>query len=214
MIRVPLSKMILFDEIEKAHPDVSNIFLQLLDEGHITSSNGKTVDCKNCIVIMTSNLGAQDNERNNIGFNVDLERSGEEEKAMKDFFKPELRNRIDAVCNFDKLDTLAIKKIVIKFIKQLKESLQDRNIRITLSEAVMDLLAKKGYNSKMGARPLSRKIDEMIRVPLSKMILFDELADCKVDIDVVDGEVTFVTTPDTVNTMSSTVNEDGIIDVF
>jgi len=206
--------ILLFDEIEKAHPDVSNIFLQLLDEGHITSSNGKTVDCKNCIVIMTSNLGAQDNERNNIGFNVDLERSGEEEKAMKDFFKPELRNRIDAVCNFDKLDTLAIKKIVIKFIKQLKESLQDRNIRITLSEAVMDLLAKKGYNSKMGARPLSRKIDEMIRVPLSKMILFDELADCKVDIDVVDGEVTFVTTPDTVNTMSSTVNEDGIIDVF
>lgn len=205
--------ILLFDEIEKAHPDVSNIFLQLLDEGHITSSNGKTVDCKNCIVIMTSNLGAQDNERNNIGFTVDLERTGEEEKAMKDFFKPELRNRIDAVCNFDKLDTLAIKKIVIKFIDQLKESLQDRKIRIKVTEAAMDMLAKKGYNSKMGARPLSRKIDELIRVPLSKMILFEELANCQVDIDVVDNEFTFTTTPDS-STVSSMINEDGIIDVY
>ena len=107
--------ILLFDEIEKAHPDVINIMLQMLDEARITSSNGKTVDLKNCIIIMTSNLGARDNESNNIGFGQDLEKTGSEDKAMKEFFKPELRNRIDQVCKFVKLDTLAVKKVVVKF---------------------------------------------------------------------------------------------------
>jgi ATP-dependent Clp protease ATP-binding subunit ClpA len=99
---------------------------------------------------------------------------------MKDFFKPELRNRIDQVCRFTKLDTLAVKKIVIKFVDELKHSLMNKNIRLNLSETVVDMLADKGYDAKMGARPLSRKIDELIRVPLSKRILFDRLENCGV----------------------------------
>jgi len=183
--------ILLFDEIEKAHPDVSNILLQLLDEGHVTSSNGKTVDCKNTIVIMTSNLGARDNENNNIGFAQGLEKTGSEDRAMKDFFKPELRNRIDVICKFQKLDHLAIKKIVLKFIDELKVSLMDRNIRITLTEDAIDHLAREGYDSRMGARPLARKIDELVRVPLSRKILFDRLSDCNIIVDIKDGSIEF-----------------------
>jgi ATP-dependent Clp protease ATP-binding subunit ClpA len=188
--------VLLFDEVEKAHPDVINIFLQLLDEGRITSSNGKTVDCKNTIVIMTSNLGAQDNDRNTIGFSTELERSGMEDQAMKDFFRPELRNRIDLVCRFQKLDQLAIKKIVVKFVDQLKESLRDRAVSIDITEAAVEFLAAKGYDPKMGARPLARKIDELIKVPLSRRILFEKLRDCTVRIDVQDGNIT-ITPQDT-----------------
>lgn len=179
--------VVLFDEIEKAHPDVTNILLQMLDEGIITSSNGKQANCKNTIIIMTSNLGARDNENNNIGFSTDLERSGEEDRAVKEFFRPELRNRIDQICKFTKLDKLAVKKVVIKFVDQLKSSLEPKNIRLNLSEAAVDALADKGYDSKMGARPLSRKIDELLRVPLSKKILFERLSDCSVQVNW-DGE--------------------------
>jgi ATP-dependent Clp protease ATP-binding subunit ClpA len=184
--------IVLFDEIEKAHPDVINIMLQMLDEARITSSNGKTVDLKNSIIIMTSNLGARDNENNNIGFGQTLERSGEEDRAMKEFFKPELRNRIDCICKFNKLDTLAIKKIVVKFIEELQQSLLIKAIRLTLSESVIDMLADKGYDSKMGARPLSRKIDELIRVPLSKRILFDRLENCSIHAVMLNDQVDFV----------------------
>ena len=184
--------ILLFDEIEKAHPDVSNILLQLLDEGRITSSNGKTVDCKNTIVIMTSNLGARDNENNNIGFAQSLEKTGSEDRALKDFFRPEFRNRIDAVCKFSKLDTLAIKKIVVKFIDELKASLTSKNISITLAETVIDHLAEVGYDPRMGARPLSRKIDELIRVPLSRKILFEDLHDCSVRVLRLGNEIQFI----------------------
>jgi ATP-dependent Clp protease ATP-binding subunit ClpA len=183
--------ILLFDEIEKAHPDVINIMLQMLDEARITSSNGKTVDLKNCIIIMTSNLGARDNENNNIGFAQTLEKTGSEDRAMKDFFKPELRNRIDQICRFNKLDTLAVKKVVIKFVSELQSSLINKNIRLTLSESVIDMLADKGYDSKMGARPLGRKIDELIRVPLSKRILFDRLCDCVIYADMIDDQISF-----------------------
>ena len=196
--------IILFDEIEKAHSDVTNILLQMLDEGHITSANGKRVDVKNCIIIMTSNLGAQANDANNIGFGS-LEKSGEEDRAMKDFFRPELRNRIDRICKFTKLDTLAIKKIVLKFVDELKASMTHKNIRLTLTEPVIDHLADKGYDSKMGARPLSRKIDELIRVPLSKKMLFDRLENCTITAELVDDAVTFRVEQD------ATVNAEGII---
>ena len=184
--------ILLFDEIEKAHPDVINLMLQMLDEARITSSNGKTVDLKNCIIIMTSNLGARDNENNNIGFGQSLEKTGSEDKAMKEFFKPELRNRIDCVCKFDKLDTLAIKKIVVKFVDELKDSLTTKNIKLTLTESVIDMLADKGYDPKMGARPLGRKIDELIRVPLSKKILFDRLENCTINAVMIDDAIDFV----------------------
>ena len=201
--------ILLFDEIEKAHPDVSNILLQILDEGKITSSNGKVANVKNCIVIMTSNLGARDNENNNIGFGVDLEKTGGEDKAVKEFFKPELRNRIDKICKFVKLDDLAIKKVVVKFIDDLKTSLKHKNIKISLSESVIDLLAKKGYNNKMGARPLSRKIDELIKIPLSKKILFEKIADCEIYIDSVDSSITF----DVKYMPTAVLDDNGVIQI-
>ncbi len=182
--------VILFDEIEKAHPDVTNILLQMLDEGHITGANGKRVDCKNTIIIMTSNLGARDNENNNIGFGS-LEKSGEEDRALKEFFRPELRNRIDQICKFQRLDNLAIKKVVVKFLDQLKASLTQRNIRLAFDEAVIDHLAATGYDSKMGARPLSRRIDTVIRVPLSKKILFDQLDNCRIFVTMLNDTVDF-----------------------
>jgi ATP-dependent Clp protease ATP-binding subunit ClpA len=156
---------------------------------------------------MTSNLGARDNESNNIGFSVGLEKTGEEDRALKDFFKPEMRNRIDQICKFSKLDTLAIKKIVVKFVDELKASLAAKNIRLNLSEDVIDMLATKGYDSKMGARPLSRKIDELIRVPLSKKILFESLTDCTVYATMTDDKIEFKVEP----TITPTVNADGII---
>jgi ATP-dependent Clp protease ATP-binding subunit ClpA len=198
--------ILLFDEIEKAHPDVTNILLQMLDEGVITSSNGKKANCKNTIIIMTSNLGARDAEANNIGFG-DFEKTGEDDRAVKEFFKPELRNRIDQICKFAKLDTLAVKKVVVKFVDELKTSLLAKSIRLNLSESVIDLLADQGYDSKMGARPLSRKIDELIRVPLSKKILFDRLTDCDITADLADGQVVF----DVVTRSVPVIADDNII---
>jgi ATP-dependent Clp protease ATP-binding subunit ClpA len=159
---------------------------------------------------MTSNLGARDNETNNIGFGKELEKTGEEDRAMKEFFKPELRNRIDRVCRFAKLDTLAIKKIVIKFTDELQASLNNKNIRLTLTESVIDMLADKGYDSKMGARPLGRKIDELIRVPLSKKILFDRLTDCTIHAITKDDTLDFIVETPEPKALPM-VNEDGYI---
>jgi ATP-dependent Clp protease ATP-binding subunit ClpA len=198
--------IILFDEIEKAHPDVSNILLQMLDEGVLTSSNGKKVNVKNSIIILTSNLGAAAAEGNNIGFGSQ-EKTGEDERALKEFFKPEMRNRIDQIVKFSKLDTLAIKKVVLKFTEELQTSLANKNIRLTLTEAVVDMLADKGYDAKMGARPLSRKIDQLIRVPLSKRILFDRLSNCDITADMSGEDVVF----DVVAHEIPVVDDDGII---
>lgn len=202
--------VILFDEIEKAHPDVTHILLQMLDEAKITSSNGKTVDIKNCIIIMTSNLGSRENEANNIGFSIDFEKSGSEDVAMKEFFKPEFRNRIDYVCKFNKLDRLAVKKIVVKFINELKVSLDTKKINLTLTESVIDHLAETGYDSKMGARPLGRKINELIRVPLSKRILFDRLSDCTINAVMEDKIVNFIVQSNA-SALTPVVNADGYI---
>jgi ATP-dependent Clp protease ATP-binding subunit ClpA len=183
--------ILLFDEVEKAHPDVYNLFLQLLDEGRITGTNGKTVNAKNTIIIMTSNLGARDSERSNIGFG-DQQKTGEDERAMKEFFKPELRNRIDLVCRFERLNSLSIKKIVVKFTRQLQQQLlKQHDITLSLDESVVDLLASTGYDDKMGARPLNRKIDELIRVPLSKKILFENLRGVSIQAVLRSNEVVF-----------------------
>ena len=200
--------VVLLDEIEKAHPDVINIMLQMLDEARITSANGKTVNLKNTIIIMTSNLGARDNENNNIGFGQALEKTGSEDRAMKDFFKPELRNRIDQICKFTKLDKLAIKKIVVKFTDELQSSLDPKGIKLTYTESVIDMLAEQGYDPKMGARPLARKIDELIRIPLSKKILFDRLENCSIH-TVMSGDdrVEFIIN----NGLLAGVDEQGII---
>ena len=201
--------IMLFDEVEKAHPDIFNIFLQMLDEGHITGSNGKQVNCKNSIIIMTSNLGSSDSERNNIGFGAQ-EKTGEDDKALKEFFKPEFRNRVDLICKFNKLDTLAIKKIVIKFTDDLKKSLVDKHdIVLNLSEPVVEYLAEQGYDKKMGARPLARKIDELIRVPLSKKVLFERIKSATINVVMNDGAIDFAVT----HKLTAKVNEDGIIEV-
>jgi ATP-dependent Clp protease ATP-binding subunit ClpA len=167
--------IILLDEVEKAHPDIMNIMLALMDEGTITSSNGKKADARNAIVILTSNLGAADNERNAIGFGRSLERTGEDDKAVKEFFKPEFRNRLDGICKFNKLDEISIKKIVGKFINEVNELLSEKSVKIRLTEAAVDQLSKVGYDPKLGARPLARKISDLIKVPLSKKILFENI---------------------------------------
>jgi ATP-dependent Clp protease ATP-binding subunit ClpA len=170
------NSIILFDEIEKAHPDVTNVLLSLMDEGVVTSSNGKKADARNAIIILTSNLGAADNERNTIGFSTSLQKTGEDDKAVQEFFKPEFRNRLDGVCKFNPLDALSIKKIVAKSINEINELLSEKHLRIRLTETVVDQLAKVGYDKKMGARPLARKINDLIKVPLSRKILFDNIA--------------------------------------
>ena len=201
--------IMLFDEVEKAHPDIFNIFLQMLDEGRITGSNGKEVTCKNAIIIMTSNLGSSDSERNNIGFGSQ-EKSGEDDKALKEFFKPEFRNRLDLICKFAKLDTLAIKKIVVKFTEDLKNILLEKhNITLTLTEPVIEYLAEQGYDKKMGARPLARKIDELIRVPLSKKILFERIKNANITATMDNGKIQY----NIFQHNTARVNEDGIIEI-
>ncbi len=199
--------IMLFDEVEKAHPDIFNIFLQMLDEGRITGSNGKEVSCKNSIIIMTSNLGSSDSEKNNIGFGSQ-EKFGEDDRALKEFFKPEFRNRIDLICKFGKLDTMAIKKIVIKFTAELQKSLLEKHqITFTLTEPVVEFLANQGYDPKMGARPLSRKIDELIRVPLSRKILFERVKNATVTTVMVDGTISF----NVVQKANAHIGVDGVI---
>jgi ATP-dependent Clp protease ATP-binding subunit ClpA len=201
--------ILLFDEVEKAHPDIFNIFLQMLDEGRITGSNGKEVNCKNTIIIMTSNLGSSDSERNNIGFGSQ-EKTGEDDKALKEFFKPEFRNRIDLICKFDKLDFLAIKKIVVKFTEDLKTQLVDKyNITLNLSEESIGYLADKGYDKKMGARPLARKIDELIRVPLSKKILFERIKNATIMVKLENDKIVFEVS----QKVTAKVGENGIIEI-
>jgi ATP-dependent Clp protease ATP-binding subunit ClpA len=201
--------ILLFDEVEKAHPDIFNIFLQILDEGTITGSNGKQVSCKNTLIVLTSNLGSADGERNNIGFGTQ-EKSGEDDKALKQFFKPEFRNRLDMVCKFNKLDTLSIKKIVVKFTDDLKKSLLEKhNITLNFSEPAIEHLAEVGYDSKMGARPLARKIDELIRVPLSKKILFERVSNANIMAVMNGEEIDFTISIK----QSARVGEDGIIEV-
>jgi ATP-dependent Clp protease ATP-binding subunit ClpA len=166
--------VILFDEIEKAHPSVANILLGLMDNGFVTGSNGKVADGRNAIIIMTSNLGAADAEKNAVGFGS-LERDDDSKDAINTFFKPEFRNRLDGIIKFGKLDHNTMAKIVKKFIDELNGLLKDKHVAVKLNVEAAELLIKKGFNRKMGARPLARTIDEMIKKPLSKEILFGNL---------------------------------------
>jgi ATP-dependent Clp protease ATP-binding subunit ClpA len=167
--------IILLDEIEKAHPDISNLLLQIMDEGTITASNGKKADCRHAILILTSNLGAADSEKNNIGFGRSLTKEGVDDAAVKKFFKPEFRNRLDAVVKFTKLDKISMKKIVAKFVNELNDLLAERKLKIHATETLIDHLVEVGFEPAMGARPLARKINELIKVPLSKKILFESI---------------------------------------
>lgn len=204
------NSVLLFDEIEKAHPDVVNVLLSLMDEGVVTSSNGKKADCRNTIVIMTSNLGAADSERNTIGFNTPLQKVGEDDKAMMEFFKPEFRNRMDAVCKFEKLDTLSMKKIVCKFISEINDLLAEKLIRVRLTENAVNQLAEVSYDPKMGARPAARKVNDLIKVPLSKKILFEKIEpNSIVIIDFVENSFTFTAQSSLSNTHK--IDENGYV---
>ena len=205
--------IILMDEIEKAHPDISNLLLQIMDEGTITGSNGKKADCRNSILILTSNLGAADNERNNIGFGRSLEKDGEDDEAVKKFFKPEFRNRLDGVVKFNKLDKLSMKKIVAKFMLELGNLLVDKNIKIRSTEAFVDHLVEVGFDPAMGARPLGRKIDELVKIPLSKKILFESVpSGSVVAVDYVDNSIKFSVIEPAVELLENkTVDENGYI---
>lgn len=183
--------VLLLDEIEKAHPDVSNILLQFMDNGFVTGSNGKVADGRNTILIMTSNLGAVDNEKNSIGF-TSFENDGEDDKAVKKFFPPEFRNRLDATVKFSSLSKDTVKQIVVKFINELNNQLSDKNINIYCDHDAVAWLSVRGYDKKMGARPLGRLIDKEIKSPLSREILFGRLINGgRVDFTCVDGKLSF-----------------------
>ena len=170
------NSILLLDEIEKAHLDVTNILLAFMDNGFVTGSNGKQADGRNCILIMTSNLGARDSENNTIGFG-DLDKEGEDDKAVKKFFAPEFRNRLDAVIKFGALSHDVVIQIVKKFIEELNSQLKDKGIEIIAGANAVKWLAEKGYDKKMGARPLARLIDNKIKSPLSRRVLFGDLVD-------------------------------------
>jgi len=165
--------VVLFDEIEKAHRDVSNMLLQVMDYGSITGSNGKKADCRNIVLILTSNLGAEEMERANLGFG-ESERT-EDDDAMKRFFAPEFRNRLDAMVKFKKLGKDTMKAVVNKFLLELNTMTIEKRVEVNASEQAIDYLIEKGFDTKMGARPLARIIDDEIKQPLSRMILFGDL---------------------------------------
>jgi ATP-dependent Clp protease ATP-binding subunit ClpA len=180
--------VLLFDEIEKSHPDVSTILLQMMDNGFITGSNGKKADCRNVILILTTNAGAADADKNQIGFGT--QEKDYEDKEFKKFFAPEFRNRLDAVVTFKKLSKVTMIKIVGKFITELKAQVKEKGIKIKITDDAVDHLIEKGFDAKMGARPLQRVIDKEIKRPLSRMMLFGELKDGgTVNIDKADGEL-------------------------
>lgn len=181
--------ILLLDEVEKAHPSVLTIMLQLMDNGFITGSNGKKADARNAILIMTSNLGASDAEKNTVGF-ATTERDSDPKDAVNKFFAPEFRNRLDGMIRFGKLDQATMAKVVQKFIDQLNELVKDRNVHVKPTAAAIELLITKGFDKKMGARPLQRTIDEFIKKPLSKEILFGKLVNGGiVEIDAVNNEL-------------------------
>ncbi len=165
--------VLLLDEIEKSHPDVSTILLQIMDSGFVTGSNGKRADCRNIILILTTNLGAKAAEKSAIGFgSADKEY---EDTDLKKFFAPEFRNRLDGIITFNKLAKPTMIKIVGKFMQEVQTRVREKGVKMKISGAAVDMLVEKGFDSKMGARPLQRLIDKEINRPLAKMILFGEL---------------------------------------
>ncbi|GGH31628.1 ATP-dependent Clp protease ATP-binding subunit ClpA [Cribrihabitans marinus] len=167
--------VLLLDEIEKAHPDVYNILLQVMDHGQLTDHNGRTVNFRNVVLIMTSNAGAAEQAQSAIGFGRDR-REGEDTAAIERTFTPEFRNRLDAVISFAPLSKEIILQVVEKFVLQLEAQLMDRNVTIELTKPAAEWLADRGYDDKMGARPLGRVIQEHIKKPLAEELLFGKLA--------------------------------------
>jgi len=187
--------VLLLDEIEKAHPDLFNILLQVMDNGKLTDHHGKTVDFRNVILIMTTNAGASDMARESLGFG-NLTREGEDEEAVKKMFTPEFRNRLDAIVPFGYLPTPVIARVVEKFILQLELQLADREVHISLDDEAKAWLTEKGYDKLYGARPMGRLIQEKVKQPLAEELLFGKLVHGgEVKVHMKDGALAFEITP-------------------
>jgi len=183
--------VLLLDEIEKAHPDVFNLLLQIMDHGKLTDHNAKSVDFRNVILIMTTNAGAQEMAKQSIGFERGL-REGEDEEAIKRLFTPEFRNRLDSTIGFSHLTPEVMMLVVDKFLLQLEAQLHDRNVEIAATDAAREWLGKKGYDRAFGARPLGRVIQEHVKRPMSEEVLFGKLEHGgRVTVDVKDDDVVF-----------------------
>jgi len=197
--------VLLLDEIEKAHPDLFNILLQVMDHGKLTDHNGKTVDFRNVILIMTTNAGASDLAKEAIGFGRES-RVGEDEDAIKRLFTPEFRNRLDSIITFAGLTPEIVARVVEKFVMQLEAQLADRNVTIELSSAAKEWLAERGYDRLYGARPLARVIQEHIKKPLAEELLFGKLVkggavkvtlkDNKLDFEFIEAAIPALPRPD------------------
>jgi ATP-dependent Clp protease ATP-binding subunit ClpA len=166
--------VLLLDEIEKAHPDLFNILLQVMDHGKLTDNNGKQVDFRNVILIMTTNAGAADLARSAYGF-TRAKREGDDQEAINKLFAPEFRNRLDATISFGHLPKSVVARVVDKFVLQLEAQLADRNVTIELSDEAREWLVENGYDEAMGARPMARLIQQTIKTPLADEVLFGRL---------------------------------------
>ena len=185
--------VLLLDEIEKAHPDVSQILLQIMDEGTVSGSNGKVADCKNLTLILTTNLGAEQSEKGSIGFGDPMD-EGYSDTAFRKFFTPEFRNRLDGIITFKKLSKPTMIKVVGKFLTDLKTYLVEKKIQVTVTDEAIDYLVDKGFDPKMGARPMQRLIDQEIKTPMAKELLFGKLKNGgKVTINAVDNKIVLET---------------------
>jgi ATP-dependent Clp protease ATP-binding subunit ClpA len=167
--------VLLLDEIEKAHPDVFNLLLQVMDHGTLTDNNGRKADFRNVVLVMTTNAGAEESSRRSIGF-TEQDHSTDAMEALKRYFSPEFRNRLDAVVQFGSLDSATIASVVEKFIFELEQQLANKKVALSVTAAARDWIAEKGYDPKMGARPMARVIQDHIKKPLADALLFGELA--------------------------------------
>jgi ATP-dependent Clp protease ATP-binding subunit ClpA len=199
--------VLLLDEIEKSHPDISTVLLQMMDNGFVTGSNGKQADCRNLILIITTNAGASDAEKNKIGFGEQTTEYSD--AALKKFFSPEFRNRLDAVVTFKKLTKEVMIKIVGKFMLEIKDQIKEKGIKLKVTNEAIDFLIEKGFDPKMGARPLKRVIDKEIKRPLAKEMLFGNLVGGgSVSVDVVDDNIVLVSKPKARKQVSETPEAD------
>jgi len=189
--------VLLLDEIEKAHPDIFNILLQVMDHGTLTDSNGRSSDFRNVVIIMTSNAGAKESESGSIGLSLGEKNrennSSKRDQVIRSYFSPEFRNRLDAIINFNKLAPQNIRMVVEKFLVELENQLQSKQVELHVSGQAKDWLAQNGYDPKLGARPISRLIDEKLKKPFAHEVLFGKLENGgKIDVDIEDGELKFI----------------------
>ncbi|MGB5669914.1 MAG: AAA family ATPase, partial [Sedimenticolaceae bacterium] len=183
--------VLLLDEVEKAHPDVFNLLLQVMDHGTLTDNNGRKADFRNVIIVMTTNAGASEASRASIGFTTQ-DHSSDAMTAIRKLFTPEFRNRLDAIIQFGSLDKANILNVVDKFLFELEQQLEQKHVSLSASAEVREWLAERGYDPQMGARPMARVIQEHIKKPLAEELLFGRLArGGKVRVGVTDGELSF-----------------------